>query len=58
MGGIAKTATGAPSYRSVRPDSTAPLALMSKFNGFPTAQFGKSRKVPVWHTSPAGPLHA
>jgi arylsulfatase len=56
MGGITETATGAPGYSSVRPNSMAPLALTLTLNGYSTAQFGKCHEVPVWQTSPAGPF--
>ncbi len=58
MGGITETATGAPGYSSVRPNSMAPLAMTLKLNGYSTAQFGKNHEVPVWETSPAGPFDA
>lgn len=58
MGGITETATGAPGYSSVRPNSKAPLATTLKLNGYSTAQFGKCHEVPVWQTSPAGPFDA
>ena len=58
MGGITETATGAPGYSSVRPNSMAPLAMTLKLNGYSTAQFGKCHEVPVWQTSPAGPFDA
>jgi arylsulfatase A-like enzyme len=56
MGGITETATGAPGYSSVRPNSMAPLAETLKLNGYSTAQFGKCHEVPVWQSSPAGPF--
>ncbi len=56
MGGITETATGAPGYSSVRPNSMAPLAETLKLNGYSTAQFGKCHEVPVWQTSPSGPF--
>lgn len=58
MGGITETATGAPGYSSVRPNSMAPLALTLTLNGYSSAQFGKCHEVPVWQTSPAGPFDA
>jgi arylsulfatase len=58
MGGITETATGAPGYSSVRPNSMAPLALTLTLNGYSTAQFGKCHEVPVWQTSPVGPFDA
>ncbi len=58
MGGITETATGAPGYSSVRPNTMAPLAETLKLNGYSTAQFGKCHEVPVWQTSPTGPFDA
>jgi arylsulfatase A-like enzyme len=58
MGTITETATGAPGYCSVRPNSMAPLATTLKLNGYSTAQFGKCHEVPVWETSPIGPFDA
>ncbi len=58
MGSITETATGAPGYCSVLPNSMAPLAKTLKLNGYNTAQFGKCHEVPVWETSPAGPFNA
>jgi arylsulfatase A-like enzyme len=56
MGGITETATGAPGYCSVLPNSMSPLARTLVLNGYSTAQFGKCHEVPVWQTSPAGPF--
>ncbi|MFZ1320166.1 MAG: arylsulfatase [Ignavibacteria bacterium] len=58
MGSITETATGAPGYTSVRPNTMAPLAKTLKLNGYSTAQFGKCHEVPVWETSPVGPFNA
>jgi len=58
MGSITETATGAPGYTSVRPNTMSPLAQTLKLNGYSTAQFGKCHEVPVWETSPAGPFDA
>lgn len=58
MGSITETATGAPGYCSVLPNSMAPLAKTLKLNGYATAQFGKCHEVPVWQTSPVGPFDA
>ena len=58
MGSITETATGAPGYCSVLPNTMAPLAKTLKLNGYNTAQFGKCHEVPVWETSPAGPFNA
>ncbi|WP_115028243.1 arylsulfatase [Acetobacterium bakii] len=58
MGGITETATGAPGYSSVLPNTMSPLAQTLKLNGYSTAQFGKCHEVPVWQTSPIGPFDA
>ncbi|RWN33365.1 arylsulfatase [Mesorhizobium sp.] len=58
MGSITETATGAPGYCSVLPNTMAPLATTLKLNGYNTAQFGKCHEVPVWETSPVGPFNA
>jgi arylsulfatase len=58
MGGITETATGAPGYSSVLPNSMSPLARTLKLNGYSTAQFGKCHEVPVWETSSIGPFDA
>ena len=57
-GNITETATAAPGYTSVLPNTKAPLPLTLKLNGYSTAQFGKCHEVPVWQTSPAGPFTA
>jgi len=56
MGGITETATSAPGYSSLRPNSCAPLPETLRLNGYSTAQFGKCHEVPVWETSPLGPF--
>jgi arylsulfatase len=58
MGSITETATSAPGYSSVRPNTKAPLAMTLKLNGYATAQFGKCHEVPVWQSSPLGPFDA
>ena len=57
MGSITETATSAPGYTSIRPNTCAPLAETLKLNGYSTAQFGKCHEVPVWETSPMGPFN-
>src|SRR5512139_1917733 len=47
MGSITETATAAPGYSSIRPNTAAPLAETLKLNGYSTAQFGKCHEVPV-----------
>ncbi len=56
MGNITETATGAPGYSSVLPNTASPIARTLKLNGYATAQFGKCHEVPVWETSPVGPF--
>ena len=58
MGSITETATSAPGYSSVRPNTKAPLAMTLKLNGYATVQFGKCHEVPVWQSSPMGPFDA
>lgn len=58
MGGIAETATGAPGYSSVLPNSMSLRARTLKLNGYSTAHFGKCHEVPVWETSSVGPFDA
>jgi arylsulfatase A-like enzyme len=58
MGNITETATAAPGYTSVLPNTKAPLPLTLKLNGYSTAQFGKCHEIPVWQTSPVGPFTA
>ena len=58
MGSITETATSAPGYSSLRPNTKAPLAMTLKLNGDSTAQFGKCHEVPVWQSSPMGPFDA
>jgi arylsulfatase A-like enzyme len=58
MGSITETATSAPGYSSVRPNTKAPVAMTLKLNGYSTAQFGKCHEVPVWQSSPLGPFDA
>ena len=56
MGSITETATSAPGNSSLRPNTKAPLAMTLKLNGYSTAQFGKCHEVPVWQSSPHGPV--
>jgi arylsulfatase len=56
MGVITELATSAPGYNSLRPNTCAPLAKTLTLNGYSTAQFGKCHEVPVWQTSPMGPV--
>ena len=56
MGSITETATSAPGNSSLRPNTKAPVAVTLKLNGYSTAQFGKCHEVPVWQSSPMGPV--
>ena len=56
MGNITETASGAPGYTSVLPNTISPIARTLTLNGYSTAQFGKCHEVPVWETSPIGPF--
>ncbi|GGJ78973.1 hypothetical protein GCM10010123_06110 [Pilimelia anulata] len=56
MGSITETATSAPGYTGLRPNTCAPLAETLRLNGYATAHVGKCHEVPVWETSPAGPF--
>jgi arylsulfatase A-like enzyme len=56
MGGITETATSAPGYNSLRPNTCSPVADILRLNGYATAQFGKCHEVPAWETSPIGPF--
>jgi len=56
MGSITETATSAPGYSGVRPNTCATLPEILRLNGYATAHFGKCHEVPAWETSPAGPF--
>jgi arylsulfatase len=56
MGAITEFATSAPGYNSMRPNTCSPLPEILKLNGYATAHIGKCHEVPVWETSPAGPM--
>ncbi len=56
MGNITETATSAPGYSSIIPNTKAPVAKILRDNGYSTAQFGKCHEIPVWETSPMGPF--
>ena len=58
MGTVTEIATAAPGYRSIRPNSKAPLAETLRLNGYSTAQFGKCHEVPVFQNSAIGPFDA
>ncbi|RDH76060.1 arylsulfatase [Mycolicibacterium moriokaense] len=56
FGSVAETATSAPGYNSIRPNTAAPFPEVLRLNGYSTAQFGKCHEVPPWETSPLGPF--
>lgn len=56
MGSITETATTAPGYNSVRPNTAATVAETLRLNGYNTAAFGKMHQTPVWEVSTSGPF--
>ena len=56
MGSITETATTAPGYNSIRPNSAATIAETLRLNGYSTAAYGKMHQTPVWEVSTSGPL--
>ena len=56
MATITETATAAPGYRGVRPNTCSPLPEVLRLNGYATAHIGKCHEVPTWESSPAGPF--
>ena len=56
MGSITETATTAPGYNSIRPNSAATIAETLRLNGYNTAAFGKMHQTPVWEVSTSGPF--
>jgi arylsulfatase A-like enzyme len=56
MGSITETATTAPGYNSIRPNSAATIAETLRLNGYNTAAYGKMHQTPVWEVSPSGPF--
>ena len=56
FGCVAEMATSAPGYTSIIPNTTAKMPEVMRLNGYATAQFGKCHEVPMWETSPAGPM--
>ena len=55
MGSITETATAFPGNTGQRPGSIATVAMILRYNGFSTAQFGKNHETAVWEISPSGP---
>jgi arylsulfatase A-like enzyme len=56
MGVVGEAATSAPGYTSVIPNTAAQVSEVLRLNGYSTAQFGKCHEVPLWETSPIGPM--
>ena len=56
MGSITETATTAPGYNSIRPNSAASIQETLRLNGYNTAAFGKMHQTPVWEVSTSGPF--
>jgi arylsulfatase A-like enzyme len=56
MATITETATAAPGYNGVRPNTCAPLPEILRLNGYSTAHIGKCHEVPPWESSPQGPF--
>ncbi|MGR8932985.1 MAG: arylsulfatase [Gammaproteobacteria bacterium] len=54
-GSIMETSTAFPGNTGQRPESVAPLAMMLRYNGYATAQFGKNHETAPWEVSPSGP---
>src|SRR5262245_4101933 len=56
FGSITETATSAPGYNTLRPNSKATLQETLRLNGYATAMFGKCHEVPIWEANPVGPF--
>ena len=56
MGSITETATTAPGYNSIRPNTAATIQETLRLNGYSTAAFGKMHQTPVWEVSASGPF--
>ena len=56
MGSITETATTAPGYNSIRPNTAATIQETLRLNGYSTAAFGKMHQTPVWEVSRVGPV--
>ena len=54
-GSIMETSTAFPGNTGQRPESVAPLAMMLRYNGYTTAEFGKNHETAAWEVSPSGP---
>ena len=56
MGSITETATTAPGYNSIRPNTAATIAETLRLNGYNTSAYGKMHQTPVWEVSTSGPF--
>ena len=56
MGSITETATTAPGYNSIRPNTAATIPETLRLNGYSTAAYGKMHQTPVWEVSASGPF--
>ena len=56
MGSITETATTAPGYNSIRPNTAATIHETLRLNGYSTAAYGKMHQTPVWEVSASGPF--
>jgi len=56
MGSITETASTAPGYNSIRPNTAATIPETLRLNGYSTAAYGKMHQTPVWEVSPSGPF--
>lgn len=56
MGMVGEAATSTPGYTSIIPNTAAQVSEVLRLNGYSTAQFGKCHEVPMWETSPVGPM--
>src|SRR5262245_24392376 len=56
FGSITETATSAPGYTTIRPNTKATIQETLRLNGYATAMFGKCHEVPIWEANPNGPF--
>ncbi len=56
LGSITETATTAPGYNSIRPNTATTIQEILRLNGYSTAAFGKMHQTPVWEVSASGPF--
>jgi arylsulfatase A-like enzyme len=56
MGSVTETATTAPGYNSIRPNTAATLPEVLRLNGYNTSAYGKMHQTPVWEVSISGPF--